>query len=242
MSEHSEQLNELAKALAVAQGEFPKIAATETGKVQGEGKKGAYEYTYKYADLAGVVETVQPILSKHGLSVAQFISVTESGKDTLTTWLMHESGQFITSSMRLYLKKDDSQAQGSAVTYARRYSYCAALGLVVDEDDDGQRATAAKVHSSPSEPKTTNSKQKTTKKANPETGELEHNLQPKMLDEIKGADRPKFLERFGSRYKFKITAVPDSHREEVEKFIGEWSAGRPFAGATDSAETSAVPT
>jgi hypothetical protein len=226
MSEHSEQLNELAKALAVAQGEFPKIVATEIGKVQGEGKKGAYEYTYKYADLAGVVETVQPILSKHGLSVAQFISVTDGGNDTLTTWLMHESGQFITSSMRLYLKKDDSQGQGSAVTYARRYSYCAALGLVVDEDDDGAKASmrTAQAHSSPSEPKP-----KATKKANSQTGEIEHNLQPKMLEEIKGADRPKFLEHLGSKYEFKITAVPDSKREEVEKLIGEWSAGRPFS-------------
>jgi hypothetical protein len=227
MSEHSEQLNELAKALAVAQGEFPKIVATETGKVQGEGKKGAYEYTYKYADLAGVVETVQPILSKHGLSVAQFISVTEGGNDTLTTWLMHESGQFITSSMRLYLKKDDSQGQGSAVTYARRYSYCAALGLVVDEDDDGNAASNGR-STTRSEDKPKRSGVAPAKKANPETGELEHNLQPRMLDEIKGADRPKFLEHFGSNYEFKITEVPDSKREEVEKLIGEWSAGRPF--------------
>jgi hypothetical protein len=225
MSEHSEQLNELAKALTVAQGEFPKIVATEIGKIKGEGKSGAYEYSYKYADLAGVVETVQPILSKHGLSVAQFISVTEGGNDTLTTWLMHESGQFITSSMRLYLKKDDSQSQGSAVTYARRYSYCAALGLVVDEDDDGAKASqmkSAQAHSSPQKPKASKPK------ADPETGEVLHNLQPKMLEEIKGADRPKFLEHLGSKYEFKITAVPDSKREEVEKLIGDWSAGRPF--------------
>jgi hypothetical protein len=49
-----------------------------------------------------------------------------------------------------------------------------------------------------------------------------------MLDEIKGADRPKFLEHLGTKYKFKTTAVPDSKREEVERLIGEWSAGRPF--------------
>ena len=80
----------------------------------------------------------------------------------------------------------------------------------------------AQAHSSPSE-------SKTIKKANPQTGEIEHNLQPKMLEEIKGADRPKFLEHLGTKYEFKITAVPESKREEVEKLIGEWSAGRPFS-------------
>jgi hypothetical protein len=230
MSEHSEQLNELAKALAVAQGEFPKIVATETGKIQGEGKKGAYEYTYKYADLAGVVETVQPILSKHGLSLAQFISVTEGGKDTLTTWLMHESGQFITSSMRLYLKKDDSQAQGSAVTYARRYSYCAALGLVVDEDDDGAR-TRAQSHSSPPKAK----QQKGV--ADPETGEVLVNLNPMFLQWIQGADRPVFLAWVKEKYGIdQLTKVPaskeDAIREAIEaKGRGEEpkDPGRPFS-------------
>jgi hypothetical protein len=171
MSEHSEQLNELAKALAAAQGEFPKIAPTEIGKIKGEGKNGAYEYEYKYADLAAVVDTVQPILSKHGLSVAQFISVTEGGKDTLTTWLMHESGQFITSSMRLYLKKDDSQGQGSAVTYARRYSYSAALGLVVDEDDDGRAASQNQRNRSGAKPKP-QPKPARADEADPTTGEI----------------------------------------------------------------------
>jgi hypothetical protein len=227
MSEHSEALNELAKALAAAQSEFPKVVATEVGKVQGEGKQGRYEYSYKYADLAGVVETVQPTLSKHGLSVAQFISVTEGGKDTLTTFLLHESGQFISSSMRLYLKKDDSQAQGSAVTYARRYSYCAALGLVVDEDDDGKKASQSEGNGSGDKPK---ARKESTPKANvdPETGEVRHNLQKLMLQEIQGADRQKFIDELDKKHKIKITEVPDSKKVEIEKMIGEWSAGRPF--------------
>jgi hypothetical protein len=81
-------------------------------------------------------------LNKHGLSVSQFPSHVE-GKDALTTFLLHSSGQFIEHSMLLHLPKDDPQGQGSALTYARRYSYMAALGLVADDDDDGNRATEA---------------------------------------------------------------------------------------------------
>jgi hypothetical protein len=85
------------------------------------------------------------VLSKHGLAVSQFIEVgsADDGSvfDALRTYLIHESGQFITHVMRLHLPKSDPQGQGSAVTYARRYSYMAVLGLVSDVDDDGNAAS-----------------------------------------------------------------------------------------------------
>src|SRR4051812_23409091 len=122
--EKSEQLNELAAALAQAQAVFPSILASAEGKIEGTSKQSGteYKFSYKYADLPSVVEAVRPILAEHGLSVAQFIGVTDSGNDTLTTMLLHTSGQWMSGSMRLYLKKQDSQGQGSAITYARRYS------------------------------------------------------------------------------------------------------------------------
>ena len=46
--------------------------------------------------------------------------------------------------MILHLPKSDPQGQGSAVTYARRYSYMSVLGLVADEDDDGNKASQPK--------------------------------------------------------------------------------------------------
>ena len=137
----SDELNELAKALSAAQGEFPAIPKSHTGKIQGEGKRGAYEYTYHYADLADTVAAAQPILTTHGLSVAQFPEYDGVGEDLLTTRVMHESGQWLESSMRLLMAKQDPQGQGSAISYARRYAYCAALGIVADEDDDGQAAS-----------------------------------------------------------------------------------------------------
>lgn len=136
----SDEIGELAKALSEAQGEFPVIPKSHVGKITGEGKNGRYEYSYHYADLADCVAAVQPILTAHSLSVAQFPGYAD-GFDTLETRVMHESGQWIEGSMRLFLAKEDPQAHGSAITYAKRYALCAALGIVADEDDDGAAAT-----------------------------------------------------------------------------------------------------
>jgi hypothetical protein len=54
---------------------------------------------------------------------------------------MHESGEFISSTLTLKPVKDDPQGRGSAITYARRYAYASILGLVSDADDDGNRAS-----------------------------------------------------------------------------------------------------
>lgn len=130
MREHSEQLDQLAAALAAAQAEFSAIPKTATNPF----------FKSKYADLATVKATAGPVIAKHGLSVAQLIGF-DGEHDTLTTWLLHSSGQFIAETMRLHLSKQDAQGQGSATTYARRYGYMAVLGLVADEDDDGNRAS-----------------------------------------------------------------------------------------------------
>ena len=129
------EINELAKALVAAQGEFSAVP---------KGSDNPF-FKSKYADLPDVVKHAGPVLSKHGLAVSQFIELVEtadgSSYDALRTYLIHESGQFITHVMRLHLPKSDPQGQGSAVTYARRYSYMAVLGLVSDVDDDGNAAS-----------------------------------------------------------------------------------------------------
>lgn len=123
----SESINELASALVKAQAEF---GAVPKGSVNPFFKS-------KYAALPDVVQHATPILTKHGLAVSQFIDAD----DTMTTYLLHSSGQFIAHTMTMHLVKSDPQSQGSAVTYARRYSYMSALGLVADEDDDGNSGT-----------------------------------------------------------------------------------------------------
>jgi len=127
----SENIGNIVKALAAAQGKFSVIAKTSDNPF----------FKSKYADLAEVVRPTAPILAEHGLSVIQGIGYDEGCQDTLTTTLAHISGEYFSTTMRLYVPKSDPQGQGSAVTYARRYSYMAILGLVADEDDDGNAAS-----------------------------------------------------------------------------------------------------
>lgn len=94
----------------------------------------------KYADLPSVMEAVQPLLAKHKLAVSQFVTNLD-GQSALRTILLHESGQSLQDVQPLLLAKQDAQGQGSAITYARRYGVMAVLGVVADEDDDGNAAS-----------------------------------------------------------------------------------------------------
>jgi len=147
----SELTNALSEALAKAQAAFPVIPKNHTGKISGQGKNGAYEYSYRYADLADTVAAACPILTKNGISVTQFPD-WDGEADLLTTRVMHESGQWLEASMRVFLSAESPQAHGSAITYAKRYSYCSAVGIIADEDDDGASATHDHVTRQPSDP------------------------------------------------------------------------------------------
>jgi len=128
----SETLDQLAAALSAAQAEFSAVPKDKANPF----------FKSTYADLASVVKTATPVLTKNGLSISQFITNTEDGGDALVTYLLHSSGQFIAHTMKLHLPKTDPQGQGSAVTYARRYSFMSVLGLVADVDDDGNAASS----------------------------------------------------------------------------------------------------
>jgi hypothetical protein len=133
---NSPEINELAAALVAAQSEF---SAVPKGSVNPFFKS-------KYAALPEVVATAGPVLAKHGLAISQHITYDDAGNDCLMTYLLHKSGQYLAYSMKLHIVKGDPQSQLSAVTYARRGSYMACLGLVADVDDDGNLAAqAAKV-------------------------------------------------------------------------------------------------
>jgi hypothetical protein len=96
----------------------------------------------KYTTLATIVETVGPILNKHGLVWMTFPSSDEEGRPCLDYVLVHsQTGVERGGTMPLLLTKQDPQGLGSALTYARRYSLCAVLNLVADDDDDGNTAS-----------------------------------------------------------------------------------------------------
>lgn len=118
-------------------------------KFQGEIKpalKGKQGYGYKYADIAAVLDAAQEPLAKHGLCVTHLTKVRAYGENgehqymTLQTILGHESGAHMMADYLLEPVKKDPQGYGSAVTYARRYSFMAITGLPV-ADDDGAYAS-----------------------------------------------------------------------------------------------------
>ncbi len=96
----------------------------------------------KYADIAAVVEAIKPALIKHGLFFTQRNQPSTDGV-TVETVLHHASGeQMNLGSLFVPANKQDAQAFGSALTYARRYSLMTAFGVPA-EDDDGNAAAKA---------------------------------------------------------------------------------------------------
>ena len=92
----------------------------------------------KYAPLPDILEAISEPLDESGLTFSQF-----PDGDSLTTILMHpESGEWIEASYSMHPVKSDPQSVGSAITYARRYALGAILALNIDEDDDGNKASA----------------------------------------------------------------------------------------------------
>jgi hypothetical protein len=124
----SEQINELAAALAKAQ-----------GAIKGATKDTANPFfKSKYADLASVWDACRAELTANGLSIIQ--TTDDSQGVTVVTTLAHSSGQWIRGRLTMRPVKDDPQGIGSAITYARRYALAAMVG-VAPEDDDGNAAS-----------------------------------------------------------------------------------------------------
>jgi hypothetical protein len=121
----SETISKLAVALAAFQAEVPAI------KKDGENP----HYRSKYATLDTIMDTVRPVLTKHGLAILQSQNATR---------LLHTSGEWVQVAVDLAPESGTPQAYGSAMTYARRYGVSAILGLSTEEDDDGNAATTPK--------------------------------------------------------------------------------------------------
>ena len=126
----SEQINEIAAAMAAVQGEMKPALKDATNP----------HFKSKYADLSSVFEAIRGPLSKHGLTVWQDLGNDDRGV-TVRTRIIHKSGQWVEfGPLAIPAGKQDAQGLGSAATYARRYGLSAALGVVADLDDDGNAA------------------------------------------------------------------------------------------------------
>ena len=91
-------------------------------------------FNSSYADLHTVIKSSFPLLSKNGLSVSQGNEMIQ-GAVCVTTTLMHNSGQWIRSKVKLPLEKANAQGVGSAITYGRRYVLSAIVGIAQYDDD-----------------------------------------------------------------------------------------------------------
>ena len=122
--DRSEKLDKIAPAILALQRELKPVPKDETG------------HYGTYATLGSGLSEILPKANEQDLTITQW----GSGK-ALTTMLLHSSGQFIAGDLDLILQSLDPQAQGGAITYARRYMLLAAVSADTGEDDDGQEST-----------------------------------------------------------------------------------------------------
>lgn len=126
----SEKLTTLFSDLAKAQAEFPTLPKDKNG------------YNYKYTDLDTVISTLRPILAKHNIGFMQTLTTTGNGMSAMTTRLFNAAGEWLEDTTPLpgisLAKGNAAQNLGAAITYMKRYTLCAMLGVSCDEDPDGK--------------------------------------------------------------------------------------------------------
>lgn len=139
----SESFSKIFEALAKAQGEFPPIEKNSKVEVYSKPPERKFLYEYYYADLTEIINKTRPALSKHGISFTQGM-----GSFGFYTKLMHSSGEcFESGIIPTQIKANDYKEMAGAITYLKRISLSAALGISADEDVDAAESEAKKGNS-----------------------------------------------------------------------------------------------
>jgi len=125
----SESISKIAQALLEAQRAITFASKDATNP----------HFKSKYADLESVISAIKGPLNEQGIVFLQSFSPSAPGTLSLTTRLLHVSGEWVEDEMTMPLQKNDAQGYGSAATYSRRYAIAAITGLY-QADDDGQEA------------------------------------------------------------------------------------------------------
>lgn len=181
----SELINELATALSKAQGEMQAAIKDKINPF----------FKSSYADLGSVWDAARPVLSKYGLCVMQTTEIlSDRNQIVMVTTLAHTSGQWVKSYLPLNPSKNDSQGVGAAITYLRRYSLSAIVGVVCDDDDDGETAVGR------------------GKQSNNQSG---HNQTVKQ-------EQPAISERLGNTEIIALTTLIQNLDEESNKSFCNW--------------------
>lgn len=126
--ETSAEINEIALALCKAQGEFSAAAKDSTNP----------HFKSKYADLTSCIEATRDALVKNDLCITQHPTLINEGAINyiiVTTMLVHKSGQFFRSTLKMFATESHPQKLGGIITYARRYAYAAILQISQEDND-----------------------------------------------------------------------------------------------------------
>ena len=138
----STSIAEIGKALHRFHTKFKVVKRNDTVSVQTT--KGSYKFNY--ATLDAILEQIHSDLHECGIIVTQH----PVGEGWLNTLIIHgASGEYFESSYRLKQEGSDIKAQGSAITYGRRYALCAILNISIDDDDDAGKASGDKTTREP---------------------------------------------------------------------------------------------
>lgn len=124
-------IDKIAAALAKAQPKFKTLSKEKTAVIN----SAKASYKYKYADLADVFISIREALAENEIAIVQTTSVREQGGYILTTRLIHSSGQSLGSDLLMDRWPDPKQF-GIELSYLRRYSLCALVGIASDDDTD----------------------------------------------------------------------------------------------------------
>lgn len=133
-------MSELYSALVKAQSQIESAVKDKTNP----------HYKSKYADLSAIWDACKKALTDNKLAILQFpLEPDEQGRLRLKTVVCHASGEKVEEVFALPVQKQDAHGYGSAITYARRFCLAAVLGVVADEDDDGNASTNGKAQITP---------------------------------------------------------------------------------------------
>lgn len=122
-------------ALLRAQESFPAIVRGKTATVP---TRNDGSYSYAYADLGDILREVGPILRAQGLVLTQPIVWLPGGAAIRTVLVHAPSGEREVSEFPLPMEGSTAQQVGSLITYWRRYSAQAMLGITTESDSDAQ--------------------------------------------------------------------------------------------------------
>ena len=199
----SESIEHLATAFANAQAELQNPPKNKTNP----------HFKSSYVDLADGLDAVRKTFAKHNLSFIQGTAVSD-GIIVMNTRILHKSGQWIESEYPVS-GFSKPQEMGSAMTYARRYSLFAMVGVAGEDDDDGNAAQASTESAQPAAVK-----KPAAKNAKPE---MEPGLKPEDSEKVlkvfqaglKLADNDADLVRWAADNKDEIGKLLPAHRNQL---------------------------